>query len=41
MDLIRFEKFYYRYKGNEEYALNNINLRIEEDNFILLCGETG
>jgi len=42
MDLIRFEKFFYRYKGNEEYALNNINLRIEkDDNFVLLCGETG
>ncbi|MFX0081331.1 MAG: energy-coupling factor ABC transporter ATP-binding protein [Candidatus Hodarchaeota archaeon] len=41
MDLIRFEGFSYRYKGNEEYALNNINLIIEEDNFILLCGETG
>jgi len=42
MDLIRFEKFFYRYKGNEEYALNNINLRIEKDNnFVLLCGETG
>ncbi|MHA2393451.1 MAG: energy-coupling factor ABC transporter ATP-binding protein [Promethearchaeota archaeon] len=41
MDLIRFESFSYRYKGNEEYALNNINLRIEEEKFILLCGETG
>jgi len=41
MDLIRFEDFFYRYKGNEEYALKNINLKIEEDNFILLCGETG
>jgi energy-coupling factor transporter ATP-binding protein EcfA2 len=42
MDLIRFEKFFYRYRGNEEYALNNINLRIEKaDNFLLLCGETG
>ncbi|MFW9941365.1 MAG: energy-coupling factor ABC transporter ATP-binding protein [Candidatus Thorarchaeota archaeon] len=41
MDLIRFEDFYYRYKGNEEYALKSIDLKIEEDNFILLCGETG
>ena len=42
MDLIRFEKFFYRYKGNEEYALDDINLRIEkDDNFVLLCGETG
>lgn len=41
MDLIKFENFYFRYKGNEEYALNNINLRIEDNKFILLCGETG
>ena len=42
MDLIRFEKFFYRYKGNEEYVLDDINLRIEkDDNFVLLCGETG
>lgn len=41
MDLIKFENFYYRYKGNEEYALNDINLKIEDDKFTLLCGETG
>ncbi|MHA2182009.1 MAG: energy-coupling factor ABC transporter ATP-binding protein [Promethearchaeota archaeon] len=42
MDLIRFDNFSYRYKGNEEYALKDINLKIEkEGNFILLCGETG
>jgi energy-coupling factor transporter ATP-binding protein EcfA2 len=41
MDLIRFEGFSFRYKGNEIYALDNINLQIEEDKFILLCGETG
>jgi energy-coupling factor transporter ATP-binding protein EcfA2 len=41
MDLINFQNFYYRYKGNEEYALNNINLKIEDNKFILLCGETG
>ncbi|MFX1567259.1 MAG: energy-coupling factor ABC transporter ATP-binding protein [Promethearchaeota archaeon] len=43
MDLVRFESFYYRYKGNEEYSLNNINLRIKENSskFILLAGETG
>ncbi len=41
MDLIKFKNFYYRYKGNEEYALNNINLKIEDNKFILLCGETG
>ena len=43
MNLVKFDNFYYRYKGNEEYALNNINLNIEdiENKFILLCGETG
>ena len=41
MDLVRFEGFSFRYKGNEVYALDNINLRIEENKFILLCGETG
>lgn len=41
MELIKFENFFYRYKGNEEYALNNINLKIEDNKFILLCGETG
>ncbi len=41
MDLVKFKNFYYRYKGNEEYALNNINLNIKDNHFILLCGETG
>ncbi|MFW9988845.1 MAG: energy-coupling factor ABC transporter ATP-binding protein [Candidatus Odinarchaeota archaeon] len=43
MNFVKFDNFYYRYKGNEEYALNNINLYIEDNNnnFILLCGETG
>jgi len=41
MDLINFNNFSYRYKGNEEYALNNITLNIQENKFILLAGETG
>lgn len=41
MCLIRFKNFFFRYKGNEEYALNNINLKIERNKFILLAGETG
>ncbi|MFX1328589.1 MAG: energy-coupling factor ABC transporter ATP-binding protein [Promethearchaeota archaeon] len=41
MDLVKFINFYYRYKGNDDYALNNINLKIEDNTFILLCGETG
>ncbi|TXT66849.1 MAG: putative enzyme [Promethearchaeota archaeon] len=39
--LIQFHNFYFRYKGNEIYALNNINLKIKENKFILLAGETG
>ena len=41
MSLIRFDNFSFRYKGNEDYALNNINLEIKEKSFILLAGETG
>ena len=41
MDLINFNNFFYRYKGNEEYALNNVTLNIQENKFILLAGETG
>ena len=41
MDLINFDNFSYRYKGNEDYALNNITLNIRENKFILLAGETG
>ncbi|MHA1472763.1 MAG: ATP-binding cassette domain-containing protein [Promethearchaeota archaeon] len=41
MSLIKFKNFHFRYKGNDEYALNNINLDIEPNNFVLLAGETG
>ena len=41
MSLINFNNFYFRYKGNDEYALNNINLDIESNKFVLLAGETG
>jgi len=41
MSLVKFHNFYFRYKGNEIYALNDINLSIENDKFILLAGETG
>ena len=41
MHLIEFHNFYFRYKKNKEYQLNNINLKIDKDKFILLCGETG
>jgi energy-coupling factor transporter ATP-binding protein EcfA2 len=39
--LITFNNFHFRYKRNKEYQLNNINLKIDENKFILLCGETG
>ena len=41
MPLITFNNFHFRYKKNKEYQLNNINLKIDENKFILLCGETG
>ncbi|MFX1259051.1 MAG: energy-coupling factor ABC transporter ATP-binding protein [Promethearchaeota archaeon] len=41
MCLIKFNNFFFRYKKNEEYQLNNINLKINENKFILLGGETG
>lgn len=41
MSILNFENFSYRYKGNKEYALDNINLKIDKNKFILLCGETG
>jgi energy-coupling factor transporter ATP-binding protein EcfA2 len=41
MSLIKFNNFHFRYKGNEEYALNKINLEIGSNRFILLAGETG
>ncbi|MFX0047006.1 MAG: energy-coupling factor ABC transporter ATP-binding protein [Candidatus Hermodarchaeota archaeon] len=41
MSLIKFSNFYFRYKGNDEYALKNINLDICSNKFILLAGETG
>jgi energy-coupling factor transporter ATP-binding protein EcfA2 len=41
MTLITFNNFHFRYKRNKEYQLNNINLKIDENKFILLCGETG
>jgi energy-coupling factor transporter ATP-binding protein EcfA2 len=41
MNLISFNNFSFRYKGNDDYALNNINLEIPENRFILLAGATG
>jgi energy-coupling factor transporter ATP-binding protein EcfA2 len=41
MPLINFHNFSFRYKGNDEYALKNIDLEIDKGKFILLLGETG
>jgi len=41
MSLIKFDKFSFRYKGNEDYALRDIDLKINPNKFILLAGETG
>jgi len=41
MSLIKFNNFHFRYKGNDEYALKNINLELDSNRFILLAGETG
>jgi len=41
MDLIKFDNFYFRYKANDAYALEAVNLKIEDNKFILLVGETG
>jgi len=41
MSLIKFNNFSFRYKGNEEYALRDIDLKIDANKFILLAGETG
>jgi len=41
MCLIKFNNFSFRYKKNEMYQLNSINLKINENKFILLAGETG
>ncbi|NVM18987.1 MAG: ABC transporter ATP-binding protein [Candidatus Lokiarchaeota archaeon] len=41
MSLIKFCNFHFRYKGNDEYALKNINLALNSNRFILLAGETG
>ena len=41
MNLIKYNNFSFRYKKNESYQLNNINLEIEQNKFILLVGKTG
>jgi len=41
MHLIEFHNFHFRYKKNKEYQLNDINLKIDDNKFILLCGQTG
>jgi len=39
--MIRLENFSYRYPGSEQFALQEINLEIDEGEFILLNGPSG
>ncbi|HEY0089930.1 MAG TPA: ABC transporter ATP-binding protein [Candidatus Lokiarchaeia archaeon] len=39
--IIKYNNFYFRYKKNPNYQLENINLEINKNKFILLAGETG
>ena len=41
MSIIRYQNFSFRYKKNEFYQLNDINLEIDKNKFILLAGPTG
>lgn len=41
MCIIKFNNFSFRYKGNDEYAIENINLKVQKGKFIILAGETG
>lgn len=39
--MINLENFSYRYAGNDELALRDLNLRIDEGEFVLLTGPSG
>ena len=39
--IIKYNNFSFRYKKNKNYQLENINLEIKKNKFILLVGETG
>lgn len=39
--ILKLEDFYFTYKGNEKYALNNINLDIKEGETLGIIGESG
>ncbi|MEM2986566.1 MAG: energy-coupling factor transporter ATPase [Nitrososphaerota archaeon] len=41
MSIINIENFYWKYLGSKDYALKNINLKIEKGEFIGLMGPTG
>ena len=41
MAIINIKNLNFRYHGNDEYALKNINLEINRGDFIVICGESG
>lgn len=41
IDTIEFKNVYYKYENSKEYALKNINLKIESGNKIFLSGKNG
>lgn len=41
MALLEIKNLGFKYNGAENYALNDINLTIEQGDFVLLCGESG
>ncbi|MEM2417003.1 MAG: energy-coupling factor transporter ATPase [Nitrososphaerota archaeon] len=41
MSIINIENFYWKYLGSKDYALKNINLKIEKGEFIGIMGPTG
>lgn len=39
--ILKLEDFYFTYKGNNKYTLNNINLDIKEGEALGIIGESG
>lgn len=41
MEILRIENLNFQYKNEEKLVLNNINMSIEQGDFLVLCGATG